>query len=150
MRSRRLPPAFADQLLDIETAERVGVGESPEAGNQVVCRAMPVKVLHLTVKLLDSNPLDHTVLLEEAIQLATGAEPQNLPQLWAGQAAGAVFLKGECFDHAAPELGFGAKAGRQVIGDGDHDVHAWEATRALPRAQQSRMIKEVIMRESAE
>ena len=128
---------FADEN---QVAERPGVSDDD---GHAVSQSKPVKHLALTIQILGRVGFENLVCFQEAVDLVTGLEAKQLPQVRLGQTSGTVFLGGQRFERAAREIGaIGGEAGGDVVGEGNGQVHAASLTERDPDVK-SRMIKDV-------
>ena len=70
---------------------------------------------------------------QEFIERRPRTEAEQPPEFWPGQMTGLVFFERQCFERAALEIGNGAEALDEVVGDSDSDIHADNVSpRGLP------------------
>ena len=96
-------------------------------------KAESLQVLPIALEILLGLGPEDPMGRQEFIERRPRTEAEQPPEFGPGQMTGLVFFERQCFERAALEIGNGAEALDEVVGDSDSDIHADNVSpRGLP------------------
>ncbi len=127
---------------EYQIAGRPGVGNDDR---HAALKSKPVERLALAVQVPLGVGIEYFVCLQESVDLVTGLEAQQLPQVGFGQAPCSILLRGQRFERAACEIGaICDETGGDIVRQGKGEVHGFSLTGMGP-AVKARMTTDIAM-----